>query len=188
MKKQLLLVTLYAFIYMSVRKIKVWKILPALIFIMTFTGLTGQQPERMKEALIVVDEEDGPDLESLARDVHRAIYFIDGDQVLSDNDTPGEEILVAFCDAASVNSLYEINRALTMVQMLRIEIASSAETSVRIDLSRLSSFLNLKFVYILFTTDVCGRNTETCLEGIVREMITGTRDQVRIIYELSVPQ
>ncbi|MDY0099668.1 MAG: hypothetical protein RBR81_10745 [Bacteroidales bacterium] len=188
MKKQTWFLSFPIVIYGSIKKIKVWKMLPALIFVMTFACLTGQKPEKMKDALVIVDAEDGPNLGSLAKNVHRAIYLNDGNQVIAGKDTPSEDVMVAFSDAGSVNNLYENNPAFRKVKLLRIEIASSAESNISIDLSRLRSFMNLKYVYILFTYNACGNGSDSCLESIVQGMVTGTSDRVRVIYELSIPQ
>ncbi len=188
MKKHFCFSWLNTVLHDGMKKIRVWKVLPALIFILISTGLSGQRPEKLKDALIVVDAEEGPNLGSLVKDVHRAVYLNDGNQVIAGKDTPSEDVMVAFCDAASVNDLYENNPAFRQVKLLRIEISSTAENSVRLDLSRLNSFVNLKYIYFLFSYNACGNNSNDCLEVIVRGMVTGQRDRVRIIYELSIPQ
>lgn len=196
MKEKFWLLQFNSVTYDSIKKIKVWRFLPALIFIMTFSGLAGQQPEKLKDALVVPDAEEGPNLGSLVKDVHRAVYLNGGNQVIAGketrmyipNDIPNKDVMVAFCDAASVNNIYRYNPAFRNVKLLRIEIAATKENNVRLDLSRLNSFMNLKYILFLFSYNACGNSSSDCLEEIVREMVTGQRDGVRIIYELSIPQ
>ncbi len=181
-------------IYNSMKRIKVWKLFPALVLFMVFSGLSAQDGKilSIKETLAGVEvkgEEDGPMLESLLRDVHKAIYLDDGKITIAGKNTPSNDILVAFSDVASIEELYVLNPDFARVKLLRVEITGPAEAGVNLDLSRLIGFGNLKYVLVLFSYDACGNNSDNCLEGLVHGMISGTRKNLKaVIYQLSIPE
>jgi hypothetical protein len=186
MKKYLCFPWLKTVLNDSMKKIKVLKVLPALIFIMTFSGLAGQQPERLKDALIVLDEEEGSNLGSLVKDVYPTIILQNGNHVIAGKETPSQDILKAYCSASSVNMLYQDNPQFEKVELIKLTINSSEETWVDIDLSQLNNFPLLKYVYLRFTYDACNGLSDSCLENIVREMVTGTNNRIKVVYELSI--
>ncbi|HEX9980092.1 MAG TPA: hypothetical protein VGB50_05960 [Flavobacterium sp.] len=90
----------------------------------------------------------------------------------------GEQPTIIFTDPATVPSLAGLqisNTARASVEAVTIRINSSAELQTTIDLSSLSSFPNLKYVYVLCTV-------ETSPENLLQKITNGA--SYRVIYDI----
>jgi hypothetical protein len=162
---------------------KFWKLLSALMLILSFTNLSAQTGQGQNNVLNILEVDKVPGIKGLINDMRPSIYLKQADLKKFGTGQPD----VAFCDAASVNMLYGGNPDFNNVQLITFKINSSGEKNLNIDLSRLESFSNLKYLFIVFTYDECGGQSDVCLENIARGMVTGTRSGISIVYQLSIP-
>jgi hypothetical protein len=167
----------------SVKMIKVWRLLPFLILLLSLTNISAQSIEKLNDRLEFPKVEDNPNLKSLVGDLHPSVYLEQMQQKKFGKDYP----LIAFCDAASVNMLYNENPDFNMVKMIELKINSTGDKDVTIDLSKLQSFSKLKYLCIIFTYNPCNGQSDDCLANIVQGMVNGNMSGVSVVYQLSIP-
>jgi hypothetical protein len=67
---------------------------------------------------------------------------------------------------------------------------SPAELGARVDLTRLTAFSQLKYIYFLCTFDVCPEfnQSRTCVEERLSPMLSGPGDgALMLLYKVSIP-
>ena len=190
MKKHFCFSWLNTVLHDGMKKIRVWKLLPALFTILFLSDLSAQTVERLKDRLLMpeVVEALEPKLVSLVSDVHPAIYIADGNVTVVGKETPSQDLKTVYSDAGSVDRLYDTNADFTNIKLIVIKIRSSQESDLRVDLSRMGSFEKLKYILFLFEYEACGGGSDACLVDMVREIVAGNMDRVTILYQISIPQ
>ena len=121
-------------------------------------------------------------LESLVTDTQPTAYLTNGEITTSG----GAASIVATCDAASVNMLYENNPALSHVELVKFTVSSPDGLPASIDLKQLEELASLKFVLVEFAYEACAGNTEGCLNSILWGIIAGTSSQIIVIFSPSI--
>lgn len=132
----------------------------------------------------IVDE--GQHLQSLVADLHPTLYITKGEFTYYGGDYP----LRVKCDAASISNLYQPLPAYSGVELIIIRVTSPAELGAQVDLTRLTAFTQLKYIYFLCTFDVCPEfnQSRTCVENRLSPMLSGQGDGVMmILYKVSIP-
>lgn len=120
-------------------------------------------------------------LTSLLTEIHPSLYLVEGDANAYGDSSP--EVL--FCDVNSVSMLYDYEELFEHVQLIRIQI-KYGESLPEINLSNLVGFQNLKYFYVEFTYDICGTQSDDCLEGMVQQNISNAGTEITVLEKLSI--
>ncbi|MEA5111041.1 hypothetical protein SDC9_23386 [bioreactor metagenome] len=129
---------------------------------------------------------EGQHLQSLVADLYPTLYIIKGELSYNGGNYP----VRVECDAASITSLYQPLPSYSGVEIIIIKMNSPAELGARVDLTRLTAFSQLKYIYFLCTFDVCPEfnQSRTCVEDRLSPMLSGPGDGVMMmLYKVSVP-
>ena len=129
---------------------------------------------------------EGQHLQSLVADLHPTLYITKGEFAYYGGDYP----VRVECDAASITSLYQPLPSYSGVEIIIIKVKSPAELGAQLDLTRLTTFTQLKYIYFLCTFDVCPEfnQSRTCVENRLSPMLSGPGDATIImLYKVSVP-
>lgn len=132
-----------------------------------------------------VKSEGATELVSLATELQSSVYLNDG-KLNKYGESPA---LTLYSDASSIPMLYNENENYREVKLITINILSPEDETALIDLTRLSSFTNLKYILFVYQYDSCGGNIDTCLENKTKEKITSAiAGNTQIFYLLSIPE
>jgi hypothetical protein len=125
-------------------------------------------------------------LRSLVNDIQPTLIF-------QQNEVIGDKVeapVLIDADVASVNQLYINNPKFNRVEIVRIRINSPEDLNLVLDISKLESFTNLKYIYFLCAFDICeGQPLKSnCEIGKILKMITsGGNSKIKFFYEISIP-
>jgi hypothetical protein len=125
-------------------------------------------------------------LRSLVNDSQQTIYFQQGKIVGDIVESP----VFADVDVASVKELYKINSEFNSVQIIRIRINNAEDLNLALDMTKLGTFKDLKYICFLCTFDICeGQSPKSyCETGKILKMInSGGSSSVHFYYLISIP-
>ena len=125
-------------------------------------------------------------LRSLVNDLQPTLYFQQNEQVGNNVEAP----LLIDSDAASVDQFYVKNPEYNSVELIRIRINSPEQMNLFLDISKLDSFINLKYIYFLCAFDLCEEQSakSACEIWKISKMINqGTNTGIRFYYLISIP-
>ena len=125
-------------------------------------------------------------LRSLVNDIQPTLSFQQNEVI---GDKAGAPVLID-ADVASVNQLYLNNPKFNSVEIIRIRINSPEDLNLVVDMSRLESFTNLKYLYFLCAFDICEEQSSksACEIGKIIKMISsGGNSKIKFFYEISIP-
>lgn len=96
--------------------------------------------------------------------------------------------LILNCYTDDYNLLYTGNEYFKEVELLNLQINDLKELQTSLYINMLKGFQNLAFINVSITFDVCGQNSDTCLEKYIENLIHN-EDEVPLLitYKLSVP-
>lgn len=149
---------------------RVWLVMPLLLILCVTPSLKAQ-------IVLSGDEQ----LTSLLTEIHPSIYLSDGEITTYGNSAP--EVL--YCDVASINKLYDSEELYEQVQLIKLQIKSGEALPVII-LANLVSFTNLDYFYVEFTFDICGEQSDACLESIVQQNLSTDGTTITVLKQLSI--
>ncbi|RZJ33517.1 MAG: hypothetical protein EOO51_13605 [Flavobacterium sp.] len=141
------------------------------------TSRTAVQPERLNDFLSApASNTQRAHLESLVRDSKPSVYVTDG--VIKVNDA---NAVVLFTDMRSLANLSTLGGDYdhTKIEIVTIRIHSAAEITAGINLGGLSSFTNLKYVYILSDATISPED--------INRSISNSNSGFRILYDIVKP-
>ena len=147
----------------------------------------GQEIMHVEEAVSEMLASDDPDifaegmhLQHLITDVQPAVYLTNGQIAAYGHGTPK----VVFSDTSSLNMLYEGHALFSQAELIRITVNAAAELPANINPSQFQGFDELKYLYVVFSYDACGGESDVCLAGILGTLIQGAG--IPILYKLSI--
>ncbi len=162
--------------------VKKWIFLPALLIFLTMNQLSAQSIMGLNAYLGKLDPGTAGQMKSLMADLRSTAFLSQGRLTTYGLSGP----VVTRCDAASVRLLYKKNPLFQQVELLRFEIMSPDELSLSLDLNRLQSFTNLRYILVEFAYDACGGKSESCLANLVANRIKGGKSPVVVLCKLSM--
>ncbi len=151
-----------------------------------FAFSVSAQEVKELSGLLNGNTEDINHLRSLVNDIQPTFYFQQS-ELIGDK---GEMPTLIDTDVASVNQLYKDNPAYSSVEIIRIRISSPEDLNLILDISRLSAFLSLKYVYFLCDFKICGEQSaiSDCEIGKIAKMISPEENRgITFIYLISIP-
>lgn len=124
--------------------------------------------------------EQGMHLQGLVTNVQPAIYLTNGQSTAFGTGRPK----VVFSDTHSLNMLYEGHASFNQVELIRLTVTTAGELPAAINLARFQGFDELKYLYVVFSYDACGDESDGCLSGILGPVIQEA--DIPILYKLSI--
>ena len=158
--------------------------LPLLLGLLLVSGINAQTIMSYQSAIQTLEPSVVVHLKSLATEIHPKAYLNQGVITTYGEGAP----VVAICDAASINMLYENNPALSQIEMIRITANDVSGLPSSINFTQLQGLEDLKYLYVVFAFNACGGGSDGCLASMVAAMIQGTSSQITVIYSLSIPE
>jgi|GEM_PF-6057021 len=149
---------------------RAWLIIPVLLMFFVSPSLKAQ-----------IGGSGDEQLTSLLTEIHPSVYLSNGEITTYGNSAP--EVL--YCDVASVNMLYDSEELFDQVQLIKLQI-KSGEALPTIILNNLVSFTNLDYFYVEFTYDICGGQSDACLDAIVQQNISRDGTTITVLKQLSI--
>jgi hypothetical protein len=125
-------------------------------------------------------------LRSLVNDIQPTLFFQQSEVIGDKVEAP----VIIDADAASENQLYTNNPKFNSVEIIRIRINSPEDMKLVLDISRLESFTNLKYIYFLCAFDICEEQSSksACEIGKISKMMSsGGNSKIKFFYEISIP-
>lgn len=123
-------------------------------------------------------------LKTLAWDLHPAVYLVESEMKVY-----GDNPVVLYVDAASIKMLAEAQEAFKEVELITLKLQSAKDESVKINVSQLKAFANLKYILVQYEYDACGNGIDTCLDKKADAAVAlPTDSNVEVLYQLSIPQ
>lgn len=124
-------------------------------------------------------------LRSLVNDIQPALSFQQSEVMGDKTEAP----VLLDADVASVNQLYINNPKFNSVEIIRIRINSPEDLKLALDISRLGSFTNLKYIYFLCAFDICEEQSSksACEIEKILKMISSGESKIKFFYEISIP-
>ena len=121
----------------------------------------------------------------LSTEISPAIYLSDSKSVGYGNGTP----LVVYSDAQSIPMMYNQNDDFNAVELLVVSMNKPDDEKVTLVLKNLTSFINLKYVLLVYKYDSCGKNQDGCLKLKTDTMVMSVPGStLTVLYSLSIPQ
>lgn len=104
----------------------------------------------------------------------------------------GESLPVLVCsDVLSLELLYKENPLFSKTAIIRISIDNLTDLSALLDLDKLSSFVNLKYIVFRSSFEICAgeTNKSSCELGKISAMIhSSAGNNFKILCQVSVPE
>lgn len=163
-------------------------------FLAALVGLfsTAQQAKELNEVLSIMKASGDPSvraeglhLESLVYDLHPTLFFEDG-QITG---MPEEMPVRINTDVASVGMVMSAGNN-QQVEILVIRLQSVNDLMLRINLSELARYNNLKYLYFLASFEICQDqiSKEDCeIEKISRMVNLNGNNRILVTYSVSIP-
>lgn len=177
-------------LFLEIPKITSMKQLLLLLVLALFSVTISAQENRMSESILQVDEVNafiashqpavrtntntfsiGKDVDELIHKVQPAAYYYSG---VAKN--YGEKPKSLFTDIASLSGLSNSTVLKNNIEIATIRISSASELESTIDLSLLSAFKNLKYIYIISTTPTTTQN--------IMRMIRNYDEKYSVFYKI----
>lgn len=122
-------------------------------------------------------------LNNLLTNLNSTIYFSKGNLQLNESGSP----VVVDTDAQSFSELYKENSDFNQVEIIKINLNSISDMSASLDLSKLISFYQLKYIYVEIGYDACGGQSDDCLLSETQSLVKNTDSNAVVIFKLSIP-
>jgi hypothetical protein len=113
-------------------------------------------------------------LESLLKEVQPTI-FVSANEITSSGANP----LCVEVEASAINQLYLGNSLFSRVEVMIIRLKDPADLNFKLDLTKLSGFLSLKYVYFLCEFE--------CRSEEIQKLIT-PKAGITTLYKVSIPR
>lgn len=153
------------------------------IFAMSSPG-TAQNVARFQDYL-ATKSSDAVAFQALVQELQTSVYFTDGELKQNGIGVPVTTVV----KTSDLEQLYADNSLFNSVELLILKISDSSELSASLSLQRLSAFHSLKYVYVIFSFNICGNSSDTCCEAEVKRLITDSDESGKqLIYRLSIPE
>jgi len=156
------------------------------LFLLATTLAVSAQEVKELNSVLSGNSPEYTALGSLVNDVQPTLYLQQG-KIIGDK---VEKPVFTDADVASLDQLYINEAVFNQVQIIRIRVNNPEELEAVIDISKLVSFENLKYIYFLCTFDMCeGQSLKSeCETGKILKMIhSGDQSRISFFYEISIP-
>jgi hypothetical protein len=104
----------------------------------------------------------------------------------------GESLPILVCsDVSSLELLYKENPLFSKAAIIRINIDKQTDLSAMLDLDKLSSYVNLKYIVFRSSFEICAGKTNkgSCELGKISAMLhSSSGNNFKILYQVSVPE
>lgn len=128
---------------------------------------------------------EGKHLKSLISDLLPSIYFQQGELAGTYKENP----IVIFTDIASILILGDLNPLYKKIEIISIRIKKPEDLQTVINLSNLSGFDTLKYIYFLCDFNICPEqpNNSACANEKISAMIQNSQNPlIEILYKISI--
>lgn len=122
-------------------------------------------------------------LNELLTNLNSTMYFTKGNLQLNESGSPA----VVDTDAQSIGELYKENSDFNQVEIIKINLNSISDMSASLDLSKLLSFYQLKYIYAEIAFDACGGQSDACLLTKMQSLVKSIDSNAVVIFKLSIP-
>ncbi|MDR0206333.1 MAG: hypothetical protein LBI45_03630 [Bacteroidales bacterium] len=95
------------------------------------------------------------------------------------------EPVQAFCDINEINSLYADTTMFQAVRILHLYNVKNGNIPT-LDLTQMTAFENLEYIYIAFNYNACEDMSENCLPNIIRNFIIPNNKKITVLYKLDL--
>lgn len=109
---------------------------------------------------------------NLTTTIHSNFYMNDNGNIF----VAGENPIGAYCDAKNIGYLYNVTETYPNVEYLNIIYENDQQLSQNLEINKLTMFPNVRYIIIMYYFDVCGNNTQTCLENVSSGIIGGLKN------------
>ena len=134
-------------------------------------------------------------LSSLVNDLQPAIYLEKGSMNNTTVADASTSPLMIFTDASSLDLLYEANEMFKSVQFIRINIDKASDLKSILNLSKLNSFPNLRYIHFQASIELCssghGYQNSTCEADRIATMLRDVTPeqngklQIKVLYSVT---
>jgi len=163
----------------------------SLFFIMAFTLgnvyiLIAQSTSMSYSNYVKSGAVDVLQLQRLVSEITPSVYLSNNEDMKAYGETLP---VVLYTDVSSFPMLNQEKREFENVELIKILIKSPNDEHAKLDISKLISFENLKYVQLVFKYNICISNNDVCAEAITNSMLTWLAEsKLKVFYVLSIPQ
>lgn len=165
----------------------------SVVFVLITSSLYSQTIERLQNKLLLMNSSPSKEIKNeaarisgLVNDVQPTLYLQQGTQLkYSESVAP----VLIISDIRSLPLLYRYNKLFKSVELICVKVESPTEMHEALDISNIKGFENLKYIYILFTSNPCGEGVvaNSCYYNTVADMLRNVENfNCKIVYEVSV--
>lgn len=160
------------------------------VFLISFSAsrLSSQDVRKLDEYLASLNaskspasEADGVRLYSLVYDLHPIIYLTSGELT---NPLAGVPVCLT-TDIGSISQLYYSLSAYDAIELITIIINDQEGAAAKLELNKLQSFQNLRFVYFLSKSELCNTPDPICEAQQITNMVSGlSNTDIQVLYKV----
>lgn len=149
-------------------------------------NINAQNAENMHAAINTLNLSANPELHKKSADLIELTQkivptiYLENNQL--NNIDPSSATKRIITDVNSIELLYNTNNNYQSVELICIKLNNINELNAIVDVTKLSNFKNLQYIYILCPFLICEDQNTACESQKINKMVINTPSTIKVIY------